>query len=153
MSQLFIRLIHCLSSKVFIHSPLINHLCNFHLQGFNSFISFIQVLLLISHSSFIICSSIFFSGFFIHQLSSIISRSLVHKFHSSNFHLCFTTHPSFIFIFIHLAFIPHSSIFHISFVHPNFHSLFSLILFFIHLPFIDFFTHFTFIYGAHMLTK
>lgn len=87
-----------------------------------------------SHSSFIICSSVFFSSFFIHPLSSIISMSFGHNFHSSNFHLCFFTHPSFIFIFIHLAFIPHSSFFHI-FIHNLFHP------FFIHLPFIDFFTH------------
>jgi hypothetical protein len=59
------------------------------------FISFIQVLLMISHSSFIICSLIFYSSFFTHLLSSIISMSFVHNFHSSIIFI----HPIFIYVF------------------------------------------------------
>jgi hypothetical protein len=140
MSQLSIRLIHCLSSKVFIYSPLINHLCNFHLQVFNSFhfihpfISFIQVLLMIP----IHLSS------FVHQFSFQVFSFIY--FHQSFQCLLYTIfiHPIFIYVFplTHLSssssFIWLSSLTQASFI---FSFTIFFILFFIHLPFIDFFTH------------
>jgi len=144
MSQLLIRLIHCLSSKVFIHSPLINHLCNFHPQVFNSFhfihphfhspIHFIHSSTahdfpFIFHHLFIdFLFKFFHSSTFINHFNVFHTQfSFIYHFHSSNFHLCFSTHPSFIFILILLAFIPHSSIFH-NFIRS---SKFSFTIFFI----------------------
>lgn len=110
------------------------------------FISFIQVLLMIPIHLLSFVHQFSFSSFFIPLLSSIISLSFVHNFHSSNFHLCFSTHPSFIFIFIHLAFIPYSSIFHI-FIRS---SKFSFTIFFILFSFIYHSLIFSLIFYIHL---
>jgi hypothetical protein len=115
------RLVQSLSSKVFIHLPLINHSYCFHpyiLYGFHFIhlhVSFIHLQFLFSHS-FVFNSSILSSSFFIyliflHQshISSIIFIHLsfstiklsVEISFSSTFHPYFFVHERLSFIFIY----------------------------------------------------